>query len=312
MKLIETYKLLADESRLRLLSILSHGYFNVQELTSILDLGQSTVSHHLKALANSGLTKKRKEGTWTYYSFNSAIPSEPISNVVNNFLEVSNSLNGEDLIGETFRKDTNSIKKVLDRRRDETRSFFDSAVSSGQELRPEMSSEDLLIETLKQNLSDTGVLADLGCGTCSLLKKLLPRTGETIGVDYSQAMLDEAKEVLNTQVDEVDLRLGNLEHLPLADNSVNTALAYMVLHHVPAPIEALKEAYRVLEPGGQLIIVDLTPHNSDEMRERYGDRWLGFDPNEFQSWISESGFCSSNFEVLGENDEVFYLIANKQ
>ncbi|MEZ4754663.1 MAG: metalloregulator ArsR/SmtB family transcription factor [Bdellovibrionota bacterium] len=311
MNIVDTYKLLADESRLRLLSILEKGYFNVQELTSILELGQSTVSHHLKLLGNSNLTKKRKEGTWTYYSLNQNFAQDPIEKIINNFFEVAKSLNGSSSLTELLSADKTAVQEVLNIRRDETLEFFDSIAGTGKELRPEMSIEDRLVEVIKNSSPATATFADLGCGKASLLKHLLPRTGETIGVDYSQSLLDEAKEVLGGLAASVDLRLGYLEHLPLADNSVQTALTYMVLHHVSAPIEALKEAYRVLEPGGQLLVVDLMPHNNDEMRERYGDRWLGFDPKEFQSWISECGFCSSNFEVLGENNEVFYLTAKK-
>ncbi|MCB0317792.1 MAG: metalloregulator ArsR/SmtB family transcription factor [Bdellovibrionales bacterium] len=311
MELVDTYKLLADESRLRLLAILSKGYFNVQELTSILNLGQSTVSHHLKLLSNAGITEKHREGTWTYYALNKE-DSLVQQKIVANFLNVVTETNGSSNLGKIINTDNTAIEDLMSLRRSETKKFFESIAHNWEELRPEFSLEDTLIDLITNEIPDGSRLADLGCGSGAVLRRLLPRNGLTIGVDYSEAMLAKAKESLINTDSDLEFRLGYLEHLPIADESIDQALAYMVLHHVPAPIEALNEVNRILVKNGKILIVDLLPHNNDEMRERYGDRWLGFEPKEFHYWIEKCGFTCTNFEIFGENKEVFFLTAKKK
>jgi ArsR family transcriptional regulator len=120
-------------------------------------------------------------------------------------------------------------------------------------------------------------------------------------------MLEQARSTLGTRAAQVDLRLGYLEHLPIGDDSVDVALSYMVLHHLPSPPDALRDAARVLKPGGQLMIVDLLQHDNEIMRERFADLWMGFDPEEMKRWALSSGFQGAQLEILGNKKEVFLL-----
>jgi len=70
---------------------------------------------------------------------------------------------------------------------------------------------------------------------------------------------------------------ANMQDIPLAENSADLVLMSQVLHHAPAPADALREAIRILKPGGKLALLDLAQHNEEELRETHGHIWLGFD-----------------------------------
>ena len=120
-------------------------------------------------------------------------------------------------------------------------------------------------------------------------------------------MLEEAKRNLGEKSSAVELRLGELEHLPLADNSVDIAVACMVLHHIAQPEKVLAEAVRVIKGGGSLIIVDLMHHTNEYMRERFADLWLGFEPSDIETWLKFIGFKAPQTKILGEGKEVFIV-----
>ena len=312
MALLDTLKSLADESRLRMVRILSFGYFNVQELTAIMDLSQSTVSHHLKVLQREQLTRIHKEGTWSYYSL-ALFPDETsISKIIHGFLSRAEQEESGPL-KQVFLRDRIEAEKLLTLRREQSHRFFEAVAGQWKEMREEAHGNVSSMETLIENIPPGQSVLDLGCGSGALLEMLLPRPGETIGVDYSQKMLEEAKHNLRDRSDRLDLRLGYLEHLPLGDTSVDVAIAYMVLHHVPNPEDAIQDAFRVLKPEGVLHIVDLRKHDNEYMRERFADLWLGFDPKVVQEWATKSGFkLIEEKHSYANMDEIFYLICKKE
>ena len=310
MELLETYKALADESRLRIVSILSRGAFSVGELTDLLGLSQPTVSHHLKILQRAGVTTSRKDGTWVFYTLHESTETKPQRLVIESYLEVSKNLNGDPLAS-ALAEDESGVRRLLNQRRDKAREFFESVASDWTDIRSEAVGTEATTEDLARVIPDDGSFLELGCGSGALLQALLPRNGETIGVDYSQAMLDAAKKNLGARATQVDLRLGNLEHLPLGDDRVDHAAAYMVIHHVPEPREAIKDIYRVLKRGGSLRILDLVQHDREYMRERFADLWLGFEPDAFRGWVEAAGFCNTEILFLGEKKEAFLLTTHK-
>jgi len=306
MELLDAYKALADESRLRLVYILSQGYFTVQELTSILRISQPTVSHHLKVLQGAGITTNYKEGTWTYHKLQTAGGDSLAPAVALNFLELaaSASKNGHT---EILARDKDAVNEILARRRDTSHRYFESVASSWREIRREAQGDTAYFPELATLIPDKATLVELGCGSGALLEALLPRGGRTIGVDYSRAMLDEARRNLGGKAKNVDLRLGELEHLPLANESVDVAVACMVLHHIAQPERVIREAARILKREGRFIVVDLVHHTNEYMRERFADLWLGFEPRDIEMWLKNARFKSPQTKILGERQEVFIV-----
>ncbi len=87
-----------------------------------------------------------------------------------------------------------------------------------------------------------------------------------------------------------NLRVGELEALPIAEGELDAALLSLVLHHSPDPRRAIVEARRVLKAGGRLLLVDLLPHEQVEYRERLGHVWLGFSESQVTEWMEGAGF----------------------
>jgi ubiquinone/menaquinone biosynthesis C-methylase UbiE/DNA-binding HxlR family transcriptional regulator len=299
------FKALADESRLRIVNVLSQGPFNVQELTSVLALSQPTISHHLKILQQASLVSLSKQGTWAYYSLPNSEHSPISKQIVDSFLS-SLTINGNAQLT-PYSSDNTRINDVIDRRRDSSKRFFESVAPQWNQMRAEEMADSGPLHELVSRIPTEADIVDLGCGSGALLELILPRTGETIAVDYSQSMLNEASRTLGERKSGVDLRIGYLEHLPLADESVDVAVAHMVLHHLAEPFRALKDIRRILRPDGRCLIVDLKEHNREYMRERYADLWLGFNVDEISRWAKEAGFLQNEFEYFGANKEVFLL-----
>ena len=306
MQVIDVFKTLADESRLRLVHLLSKHDLNVQELTSIFELSQSTISHHLRVLQQHELVKVRKEGTWSWYS--GVNGSSPHSSLLHKILELS----ADDAeLERVFKRDLKTVQKVLDRRREHARRYFDKVAKEWKQIRQEAATDDRYIAQLVKMIAPDADLADIGCGSGALLEQICPRRGKTIGIDYSQAMLDEARNNLAERAADVEFRLGYLEHLPIADSGVDLIVACMVLHHIPEPRQVLKDAWRALRKGGRLLVLDLTAHTQEYMREKYADLWLGFNPVEFARWADSAGFGEIDFREVEGTPAVFLLSAKK-
>ena len=305
MDVLSIFKALADESRLRIVHALRRGTFNVQELTAILELSQPTVSHHLKILQSANLVQVTKQGTWSFYSLPLTSSDTHLEALYESFMPilVERSNSGD----EPLNSDKVRVEQVMNQRRSASKNFFDGVASQWRTIREQELGDSGPLEEVAKRIAPDLDIVDLGCGSGALLEKLLPRSGATIAVDYSQAMLDEAARTLGAKRSHVDLRLGYLEHLPLADHSVDVAVAHMVLHHLPEPQRALADARRVIRPLGCCIIVDLKEHNREYMRERYADHWLGFHPDQVTAWAQQAGFNETRCEFLGEHQEAFLM-----
>ncbi len=280
--MLQTLKSLADPSRLRLTAILLRGEFTVQELTRIMGTGQSRVSHHLKALTEAGVLAVKRQGTWNYYR---AGGDSPFFAAIRPALE-------QGLADLPHREeDLTAVAQILEERRDRSREFFDRHARQWDDLArtllPAPDYREILLSRLPQGKS----VVEIGLGTGGLLPALAARSATVIGVDHSPAMLDEARRRLTEEnVSGVELRLGEMTHLPLTDRSADCAVLAMVLHHAADPQAVLGEIKRVLVPGGLLLVADLARHEREWVRERLADQWLGFDEEELTAWLTAAGF----------------------
>ena len=169
--------------------------------------------------------------------------------------------------------------------------------------------DDSYLSVVAERIPSSTTLLDVGCGTGALLERVLPRKGKTIGVDNSPAMLAEASRSLGDKASGADFRLGSLEHLPVANATIDFAVACMVLHHSADPVEALNDLARTLKTEGSLLVVDLTPHHDERMREQFSHLWLGFDPKEFRKWLVGAGFETKKVSLFGARNEIFLIEA---
>jgi ArsR family transcriptional regulator len=299
---LKLHKALADETRLRLVRLVSRGPLNVNELIEILRMGQSRISRHLKILADAGLVGSRREGTWVYYQAagHAAADGAPAAEdpLVGDLLA---HLHKHERALAHYEQDLQGLEAALERRRARTRQFFDN-IRDVREL-PQHHSLDgaFYRQRALELLPDRCEVAlDMGTGAGLLLPGLLARADRVIAVDSAVAMLDLARQTAGPLAHRCDLRLGDLEHLPVADGEVDAAVLCMVLHHLPRPVDALREAGRALRYGGHLAIVDLNQHEDESLRERLADLWLGFQPREIRAWLRKLDFAVTGAEVIGD------------
>ena len=143
------------------------------------------------------------------------------------------------------------------------------------------------------------VLADLGCGTGYVARAFLGLASRVICVDSSTGMLEEARRGLSEAPTrtEVELRAGELDALPLDDDEVDGAVCAMVLHHLESPAACLAEMFRVVRPGGSVVLLELAPHREAWMHEALGDRHLGLDGREVARAVEAAGFVDVELEA---------------
>src|SRR5580765_4603920 len=232
---------LADTTRSRILLLLDRHELTVSELCAIVQLPQSTVSRHLKALADAGWIAARAEGTSHLYTMTR---DELDGSARRLWLLV------REQVGPTpaAAQDQRRLQAALAERRTKSQEFFSSAASQWDRLRDELFGDRVHLGALAALADSDWVLGDLGCGTGQVSAALAPFVGRVIAVDSSAAMLQAAKRRL-AAFDNIDLRRGELEALPIDDDRLDVAVLMLVLHHVPEPEQAVKEVARVLKPG---------------------------------------------------------------
>ncbi|MCU0285627.1 MAG: metalloregulator ArsR/SmtB family transcription factor [Acidobacteria bacterium] len=280
MKALNFFKALSDETRLRLLHIFTHYELNVNEIVEIMGMGQSRISRHLKVLADAQLLTFRRDGLWTFYT--AAVYGEAYY-----FIDTIKYLFKNDPV---FEQDLQKVKQFQEERSKETVRFFDSIAEDWEKLKREIIGDVDLNGLILENVPLSGTVVDLGCGTGDLLVFLKEKADRVIGVEKAPRMLEEARRRFADRKKNIDLRIGELEHLPLREGEADIAVINMVLHHLTEPTKALQEVHRILKKGDLFIITDFLNHNQENMRERYGDRWLGFPETEIKKWLTNCGF----------------------
>jgi len=274
---------LGDLLRARLLLVLEGQTLAVGELCDVLQLPQSTVSRHLKTLVDGGWAQVRREGTSRLYSL-----------VVDDLDEASADLwrvvKGQLVTLAAVAQDRARLTRVLAERRSSSAAFFSRAAGDWDELRDDYYGSTFHLEGLLAALDPGWTVADLGCGTGRTSAVIAPFVTRVVAVDASTEMLGAARGRLSGLAN-VDVREGTLEAVPVADGSVDLALLVLVLHHVSDPGAVLREARRILAPGGRVIVLDMQPHDREEYRGQMGHVWLGFSATELERLLQGAGFA---------------------
>ena len=277
--LVEFLETLADPTRLRLLRLLERHELGVAALCDVLQLPQSTVSRHLKVLADQGWVGSRSRGTTRLYR----MKGEPSPAARRLWLLSRDQTDG----WPTARQDQLRLGRRL-ARASPAEAFFAGAAGRWDRLREEAYGRAFTRTALLGLLPREWVVADLGCGTGHAAAALSPHVARVVGVDQSPAMLKAARK-RTAGLGNVDLRPGRLEALPLDDASCDGALLLLALTYVADPAAALAEMARILRPGGRAVVVDLLRHDRDDFRRRMGQQGFGFEPDELKAMMEAAG-----------------------
>ncbi|TAL33734.1 MAG: methyltransferase domain-containing protein [Spirochaetes bacterium] len=277
--MIDYFKALSDTTRFRLLNLLMHYELNVNEITAVMDMGQPRISRHLKILTDSGLLSSRRDGLWVFYSGVKEGDARRFIDAIT-YLFASPPLSADIARG----------LKVIEARTAETRNFFNGIADAWDAKKSDLFREFDIAGKIIERVPRCTVAADLGCGTGDFLQFLKQRADRSIGVDNSPRMLEMARQRFSGDGFSIDLRLGEMEHLPMSDGEADFALMNMVLHHLVAPEKGIREAARVMKKKSTFIVVEFEKHASEALRSDHGDRWLGFDASQITRWLRDAEF----------------------
>jgi ArsR family transcriptional regulator len=287
---VDQLTVLSDAIRVRMLSVLEGRELTVSELCDVVQLPQSTVSRHLKTLADGDWVTSRRDGTRRLYT----LPLDDLDSSAKRLWQV---VRDQVSSSATSAQDERRLKQVLSHRRTQSEAFFSSAAGQWDRLREDLFGPTSHLTALGGLLDPHLVIGDLGCGTGTVSQWLGQFSERIIAVDASKEMLEAARANLSGQ-EHIELRQGSLEKLPLKDGELDIALMMLVLHHLPEPKRVLAEAARALKPKGRLLIVDMMPHEREEYRQTMGHVWLGFSEKQMTQWLLAAGFDDIRWRAL--------------
>ncbi len=304
--IVKILRVVADLNRLRILLLLKSEELSVAELQEILAMGQSTISTHLSQLKQAGLLEDRRTGKSNLYRLADDGRGSPLDEILTD---------AEKEIDEAA-ADQAAMRRVLRKRQDKMRSFFDSVAGRlGKDYVPGQSWKGVAEALLC--LMPPMVIADLGAGEGAFALLLAQRAKKVIAVDTSAKMLEVGRDqALRYGVENIEFRLGDMEEIPIADAEVDLVFFSQSLHHALHPERAVEQAFRILAPGGRIVLLDLVKHRFEEARELYADEWLGFSEAEVEDMLEKAGFRDAQTSVVHKEAETpqfqtLLAVANK-
>lgn len=291
--------MLSDPTRVRLLALLRHEELSVAELQEILGMAQSRISSQLALLRQAELVDDRREGKKAFYSLRPHLDARQqtlIEAACESVAELPE-----------LTEDRENLDRILARRRQESEAYFNLIAGRlGKNYCPGRSWE--AIGHLALRLTPSITIADLGAGE-GLISQLLARRAEQVWcIDNSPRMVEVGSELAaKNGFANLTYKLGDIESVPLADKSVDLAILSQALHHASHPQRAVDEAFRILRPGGQVLILDLKEHTFEKARELYADVWLGFKESALHGFLKRSGFQQVEVTIVAkETTEPFF------
>jgi len=293
--IVKILRVVADPNRLRILLLLKGEELSVAELQEILGMGQSTISTHLSLLKQAGLVEDRRTGKSNLYHLGPAASGG--GGVLDQLLAEAKKDIHESA------PDRAAMRRVLRKRQDKMRSFFDSVAGRlGKDYVPGKSWKGMAEALLR--LMPPMTIADLGTGEGAFALLLAQRAKKVIAVDTSAKMIEVGRDqALRHGVQNVEFRLGDMEEIPIADAEVDLVFFSQSLHHALHPERAIEDAFRILAPGGRIVLLDLAKHRFEEARELYADEWLGFSEAELESMLEKAGFTDVQTSVVHKEPE---------
>jgi len=287
---LKSLRALSAPSRVRLLVLLNESELTVRELTEITNMRQSGISMHLGQMQEAGLVESSRDGKNAYYRVardNGADNSKLVE-------LAAAGAGASDLV---------NLKRILERRENQDLVYFNRVAGRFDSVYGPGRSWQAFGQLLLRLVPEI-VVADLGSGEGLLSELLARKCKRVIAVDNSADIVKfgQAKAGRNGLAN-LEFRQGDLQHPPIDDASVDLAILSQALHHAEEPVQAIESAFRILKPGGQLMILDLVAHKFNKARELFGDRWLGFAESELHQWLESAGFGQIDISVVSREED---------
>ena len=292
---LKSLRALADPTRLRIVALLESGELSVNELQEVTALGQSRVSTHLSLLAETGLVASRRDGKRTFYRLNRTAEGD-----VREFTRLA--MRGARELPEHGADQVN-LRRVLSRREEQAQVYFNQVAGRFDRSYGPGRSWQAFGHLLLRILPPIEV-ADLGSGEGLLAELLARRCKRVIAVDNSEKMVAfGALQAKKNGLHNLEFRQGDLQNPPIESQSVDLVILSQALHHADDPLKAIQAAFQHLRRGGRVMILDLVKHRFEQVRELYGDRWMGFAESDLQSWLEKAGFVGIEITKVAREDQ---------
>ncbi|MGI9411162.1 MAG: ArsR/SmtB family transcription factor, partial [Hyphomicrobiaceae bacterium] len=282
----------AEATRLRVLFLLMQCELTVKDLTKILGQSQPRISRHLKLLHQAGLIERHREGSWVYFRLaDSGFGAGLAGHVLSTFDEAD----------PIFSRDRDRLATLLKARAAAAQAYFERNAADWDRLRSLYVDEAVVEEAMRNAVGSelSAFMVDLGTGTGRMLELFSDTYKKGLGIDANKAMLSYARAKLDQLTHAgVQVREGDIYHLPIEDDAADLVLMHQVLHYLQDPQSALIEAGRILGAEGRLLVADFAPHDLDFLREEFAHERLGFSDGQMRQWMHEAGLEVTRHESL--------------
>ena len=279
----DALKAAGEETRLRILALLGEAELTVSDLTDILGQSQPRISRHLKLLAEAGLVERHREGAWAFFRMPDRGEAAELGRILIERVDAGDPI---------LARDRERLAAVRQQRARAAQDYFSAHAAQWDRIRKLHAPDEAVEAAIREALSDKPIraLLDLGTGTGRMLEMFGPDIARGLGIDLSADMLSLARARLDRAgLKHCSVRQGDIYNLALPRDSFDVVIVHQVLHFLEDGARALREAARVLEPSGRLLVVDFAPHDLEFLREEHAHHRLGFAPETVSQWLAAAG-----------------------